>query len=406
MDQIALQAMSIDGSSSPIRRQSAVVSPYNVNGFQPEINPEIINQLETNRSRKEPERQLLRAQGPPSTQIPSNIPQNSNQLSMSHPMSQPPPPRQGPQVKYVPHKMPVSQVSPGGAGSQYVHLGQGNLVMQRMQPQHPQQASSGDHNMRVAQQQQQQVVYTAPPIQVTGPRMSTLPPQPQQVKQHHSVQRAMLSPSNTGVRLAQSGIPAASSVRLQGPAGQTVHYVPQGVMAGGYVTQVQPNFSQDGHRIVPQNPSSRDYRGHAPAGRNPVHNPGDFRPRPNQIAPPPYQSMPSRNQVEVQTPPKLQVNITVSGNGIVLSWDFEADPPPNPPTFECYHLFASQDSPSPPTKRSDWKKIGVVRALPLPMACTLTQFVSGNSYHFAVLAVDVHGREGQMSNPCTVRLNK
>ena len=75
---------------------------------------------------------------------------------------------------------------------------------------------------------------------------------------------------------------------------------------------------------------------------------------------------------------------------------------------ECYHLLAFQvkEQPAPPPQdKNSWKKIGVVNALPLPMACTLTQFGSGNSYHFAILAVDMNGREGPLSNPCTIRMN-
>ena len=74
---------------------------------------------------------------------------------------------------------------------------------------------------------------------------------------------------------------------------------------------------------------------------------------------------------------------------------------------ECYHLFANEAhdahiAPSGDSKH--WKKIGVVNALPLPMACTLTQFTNGSVYFFAVVAVDNYGREGEMSKPCVIRI--
>ena len=381
------------GTISPIRRQSAIVSPYNVHGLQPGMPPEMISQIESNRLRALASRHVshIPQQPPSNSQSPHNLTnaeQGSSAVSLNavpyHPVS-----HQGPQVKYVPHKVQGSQGHPAGSGPQFIHLGQGNLVVQKMIPQR-QQAPVGEPGARISGQQ---IIYATQPVQVTGPRMSTLPPQPLAVKQQHPLQRPMLSPTGAQVRLAQS------------PGGQTMHYVPQGVMPG-YMAPMQ-TFTPDGHRVVAQGPKTREFRGQqqSPAGRNMVHHMNDYRPRPGQLPPPPYSNI-QRNSSEIPTPPKLQVNITVSGNGIVLSWDFEAEPAGNLPAIECYHLFASQDSPSPPTTRSEWKKIGVVKALPLPMACTLTQFVSGNSYHFAVLAIDVHGREGPMSNPCTVRLNK
>lgn len=99
-------------------------------------------------------------------------------------------------------------------------------------------------------------------------------------------------------------------------------------------------------------------------------------------------------------PGRPVVSIAVVSNGIVLSWNM-ANQPQSSTRIARYQLFALQDVGS---STAQWKKIGVVNALPLPMACTLTQFMPGNKYHFTVRAQDEHGRCGPLSEPCTVTL--
>lgn len=100
-------------------------------------------------------------------------------------------------------------------------------------------------------------------------------------------------------------------------------------------------------------------------------------------------------------PPKPALKITKAASGLVLSWNMTfntlyAD-------IQTYQLYAYQETNSAPAT-SHWKKVGDVRALPLPMACTLTQFVEGHKYHFAVRAVDVHNRLGPFSDPSSILL--
>ena len=114
----------------------------------------------------------------------------------------------------------------------------------------------------------------------------------------------------------------------------------------------------------------------------------------------------NNNEARIALPfnplPKLKASISASGNGIILTWDYDK-PGENADKYkvECYQLFAHQAKgnirPPVPNESRPWKKIGVVNALPLPMACTLTQFATGNIYYFAVVAVDIHGREGDLS---------
>ncbi|XP_041718542.1 activating transcription factor 7-interacting protein 1 isoform X2 [Coregonus clupeaformis] len=104
--------------------------------------------------------------------------------------------------------------------------------------------------------------------------------------------------------------------------------------------------------------------------------------------------------------PLLKITRVPSQNdGIVLSWSVtEVDQ--SCAAVDSYHLYAYHQDPSghaaPGTPPLLWKKIGEVKALALPMACTLTQFVSGSKYYFAVRARDVYGRFGPFCVPqCT-----
>ncbi|CAL1262921.1 unnamed protein product [Larinioides sclopetarius] len=98
-------------------------------------------------------------------------------------------------------------------------------------------------------------------------------------------------------------------------------------------------------------------------------------------------------------PPKPSLKGSKAPNGIILSWNMNllnlhAE-------ISNYQLFAYQEGPGP-VNASLWKKVGDVKALPLPMACTLTQFVDGNRYYFTVRAVDVHNRFGPYSDAVNI----
>jgi hypothetical protein len=104
-------------------------------------------------------------------------------------------------------------------------------------------------------------------------------------------------------------------------------------------------------------------------------------------------------------PPKPTLEIRRVDQGIVLSWTMNLSLREHD-TVASYHLYAYQEQASRGRVDSSlWKKVGDVKALPLPMACTLTQFSRGNKYHFAVKASDTHGRFGPFSDPASIVLN-
>ncbi|KAM6094111.1 activating transcription factor 7-interacting protein 1 isoform 5-T10 [Chlamydotis macqueenii] len=123
----------------------------------------------------------------------------------------------------------------------------------------------------------------------------------------------------------------------------------------------------------------------------PVH------PAPLPEAPQPPRLPPEAANTSLPQKPQLKLARVQSQNGIVLSWSvMEVDR--SCAAVDSYHLYAYHEDPSA-TVPSQWKKIGEVKALPLPMACTLTQFVSGSKYYFAVRAKDIYGRFGPFCDP-------
>ncbi|KAI9545674.1 hypothetical protein NQZ68_034444, partial [Dissostichus eleginoides] len=105
-------------------------------------------------------------------------------------------------------------------------------------------------------------------------------------------------------------------------------------------------------------------------------------------------------------PQQPQLKLVPSQTGIVLSWCV-SETDRTCAAVDSYHLYAfHQDNSNSGAAQQHWKKIGEVKALPLPMACTLTQFQSGSTYHFAVRAKDICGRFGSFCEPqCTNVIN-
>ena len=101
-------------------------------------------------------------------------------------------------------------------------------------------------------------------------------------------------------------------------------------------------------------------------------------------------------------PPRPTLKISRLKSGIVLSWNMDVIPTEHA-AVASYQIYAYQEGSAAP-QSGLWKKVGDVKALPLPMACTLTQFTKGNKYHFAVRAQDVHSRVGTYSEPQSIAL--
>lgn len=102
-------------------------------------------------------------------------------------------------------------------------------------------------------------------------------------------------------------------------------------------------------------------------------------------------------------PPKPSLKIARVDNGIVISWEMEDFSESQHEIIASYQIYAYQEASTQPSTDL-WKKIGDVKALPLPMACTLTHFMAGFKYYFAVRAIDIHRRVGPFSSPGNIML--
>ncbi|XP_066903021.1 uncharacterized protein [Halyomorpha halys] len=103
--------------------------------------------------------------------------------------------------------------------------------------------------------------------------------------------------------------------------------------------------------------------------------------------------------------PILQVGkkSNVETQGIMLTWSFACKKPEN---IVEYQLYAYQERSGRNSSNDVWKKVGDIKALPLPMACYLSQFVEDETYHFIIRAVDSHKRLGDFSIPAGIKLQK
>ncbi|XP_044747340.1 activating transcription factor 7-interacting protein 1 [Coccinella septempunctata] len=96
-------------------------------------------------------------------------------------------------------------------------------------------------------------------------------------------------------------------------------------------------------------------------------------------------------------PPKPVLSIRKTATGIILQWRMPYDLG-NYEAIASYQLYAYQETSAVPSTDM-WRKVGDVKAMALPMACTLTQFADKNKYYFAVRPVDIHKRIGKFSHP-------
>lgn len=123
---------------------------------------------------------------------------------------------------------------------------------------------------------------------------------------------------------------------------------------------------------------------------------------PNGAPYPPLPQVPitplNSQKVTLPEPKPPLLRIKKIKDGMELSWDHAGV---SRVKIDSYELYVYQHNPNS-SSGNRWKKIGndSIKAMPLPMACTLSQFSTGSKYYFAVRGKDVYGRYGAFSLPC------
>ncbi|XP_029109996.1 activating transcription factor 7-interacting protein 2 isoform X2 [Scleropages formosus] len=99
---------------------------------------------------------------------------------------------------------------------------------------------------------------------------------------------------------------------------------------------------------------------------------------------------------------ELKVAQIMNPKGIGLLWTVDKVDPNTAP-LDSYHLYISQDNGL--SSFSEWKNLGVLKALPLPMACRLSNCTPGQRCCFSIVARDIYGRFGPYSKVKSVTPN-
>lgn len=122
---------------------------------------------------------------------------------------------------------------------------------------------------------------------------------------------------------------------------------------------------------------------------------------------PPFPHTPFPNQLPLAAasksmPQKPIVKVARIKNpqGIALLWNIEGEDP-DAADMDCYYIYVTQQRTD--KTFSKWKSIGVIKAMPLPMACRVAAERSADkTLCFLIIGKDVYGRYGPYSDVHTV----
>ncbi|CAF3584658.1 unnamed protein product [Rotaria sordida] len=106
--------------------------------------------------------------------------------------------------------------------------------------------------------------------------------------------------------------------------------------------------------------------------------------------------LPEHNSCD-NTIARPQLSITHDNTIVRLTWNLPSTPMES---IQNYEIYAYKQNVT--TTSSDWKKIGTVKSMRLPMAVTLKEFQCNCHYAFAVRAVSINNNTGPFCEPKTI----
>ncbi|XP_076839835.1 activating transcription factor 7 interacting protein 2 [Brachyhypopomus gauderio] len=125
-----------------------------------------------------------------------------------------------------------------------------------------------------------------------------------------------------------------------------------------------------------------------------------------EIQLPPFPDTPFPNQLPAMAatknmPQKPVVKVACISNprSIALLWNVEEEDP-DAADMDCYYIYVCQQFSD--GSFSKWKTMGVVKAIPLPMACRVSDNSGGKKLNFILVGKDIYGRYGPYSDVQTV----
>ncbi|XP_070504878.1 micronuclear linker histone polyprotein-like [Chironomus tepperi] len=100
--------------------------------------------------------------------------------------------------------------------------------------------------------------------------------------------------------------------------------------------------------------------------------------------------------------PSPTIKVEKVNNGIRISWKIDNFKASDHADIESYQIYVFEEIPgNDQISSADWKLVGNVKAMLLPMAVTLRDFNEDQRFHFAIRAVDIHKRLGDFSESKT-----